>query len=119
MLLMGGDLAKPPHAIGGCQEHTPSVLTAALVKRPAKISVRPKARMKGHAVGAGDSIVVGSPERRPTPSLAAGSSPSLTCSLGIFNHPLRSESSVKTAVPKCEDCSQMLSQGYSESFLQQ
>jgi hypothetical protein len=38
-------------------KNAPRMLTNALVTNPAKTNVRPKARIMGHAVGAGSSIV--------------------------------------------------------------
>jgi hypothetical protein len=47
----------------------PRKLTAELVTKPAKIKVKPKARMIGQAVGAGISIVAVRPSSRVSMSL--------------------------------------------------
>src|SRR5215469_2391350 len=74
---------------------TPSVLTAALVSSPAKIRAMPKARMKGHAVGAGIWTVTGVTSRAAAvPEVCGGlmagweldSYLSLGCGVDIANH---------------------------------
>jgi hypothetical protein len=59
-------------------KNAPRMLTDALVTSPAKTNVRPNAKMMGHAVGAGSSIVP-----RIALSVSGGSS---SVSDGIFQY---------------------------------